>query len=190
MLQDTGNLLIHWYHLSDKGLLQLSEYDNLTSLTILEEGVYEVNLINEKGCIVAKKEVEVVQSINQAPVLKDVYTICMSENYTATITPEKEFEYYFWMKKEEGVSVSSIFIASEPGSYTLVANDKSGCGFSYDFEVVDSFTPLLRFPIAIRTGDPKKEFKVHVNSLIDELEVFIQKRTCLFHQAPLIEPTK
>lgn len=100
----------------------------------------------------------------------------MSDNYTATITPKKEFEFYFWMKEEVVVSVSSIFIASEPVSYTLVANDKSGCGFSYDFEVVDSCTPLLRFPTAIRPGDPKKEFKVRANSLIDELEVFIQNR--------------
>jgi hypothetical protein len=174
--QDTENLFVHWYHQSDQGQVHLSEYDNLTSLTIQKEGIYEVTLTNEEGCIVAKEQVEVFQYFHEGPDLQGLYAICRSENITATIAPERDFEFFYWMKDEEVMSNSSVFIAHDAGNYRLVAYDKQGCEYSYDFEVVDSCTPKIRFSNAVIPGDSQKYFTVYTDHLIDELEVFIKNR--------------
>lgn len=176
-LQDeTDGLLLKWYRIDILEPFHLVEYDNSPTLTVQEDAVYEVTLTDEEGCVVGKNRIEISRSVTSPPLIENLYTICKDRGVQVFIEAGTQYDNYRWLLHGEEVSNSSLFIPEIPGAYTLVAADNQGCEFFVDFTVEDGCDPMGRFPNSVRPGIPEKAFKVFVNNLVDELEVFIHNR--------------
>ncbi|MBD3626791.1 hypothetical protein [Cyclobacterium sp.] len=174
--EDAPDLSIQWFLISSQGPVHLSDYDENPTLTIQEEGLYEARLTSRQGCMVGKEQVEVTQSVSVAPVLQALYSLCDTKNMAVTIDAGESFTEAEWLMDGQILSTSTLFSPQQPGTYSLWVRDAQGCEFVVDFEVEDACDSLIRYPTAIRPGDPQRPFVVYPNNLTAEITVFIQNR--------------
>ncbi len=87
-----------------------------------------------------------------------------------------QFKDFSWILAGVELSNAQIFTPDQAGRYSLIAKDWQGCAFFADFEVEEKCEPELRYPNAIRTGDPERSFEIYPDNLVDELELFIYNR--------------
>jgi len=174
--QDVGDYAIRWYQLSSGEEAHLPDYDDRTTLTVVEVGSYRVTLTDNLSCIKAMEQLEVTQSLNTPPSLESLYTICTARNLSIQVEVAASFLSCQWFL--EGIIVGNglKFSPGQQGRYSLLATDRQGCEFMQDFEVEDACDAMIRYPTAIRPGDPSKSFVIYPDNLTGELEVFIQNR--------------
>ncbi|MCH7408207.1 gliding motility-associated C-terminal domain-containing protein [Belliella sp. DSM 111904] len=171
------NTSISWFRIVGQNRLQLAEFSDQVEITVIEDGLYEVEILNNFGCLVGREQISIRQSDLEAPDLEASYTICELENVLQEITPG-QYENYAWYKdgEEEPLSLAPTFTPTEAGSYRLVVFDEVGCEEEVRFEVVDDCDIIVRFPNAMIPSDPNKQFVVYTSEFVDELAVFIYNR--------------
>lgn len=174
--EDITDLEVKWYKvLSDKET-HLHDYENKSTLTIQDAGLYAVTLTNKEGCMIGRGQMEVSQSFSEMPQLEKLYSICPENNREVKIDAGQAFSASQWYLNGKLVGTGNVFSPALPGFYNLLAIDKQGCSFSVDFEVEEVCEAKVQFPNAMLPGDPQKPFMVYANNLILELEVFIHNR--------------
>ncbi|WP_439490014.1 DUF7507 domain-containing protein [Algoriphagus sp.] len=173
---ETGGNELKWFKLGSQGYLHLTEYDNNPILNDQEAGEYRVTLSDPDGCIVGIGEILLAPSTTSPPELSDLYTVCVSKNNIPVIEPGSRFKDYSWILDGVEVSTASTFSPLEEGDYSLVAKDIQGCAFFADFQVELKCEPQVRYPTAIRTGDPERAFEIYPDNLTDELELSVFNR--------------
>lgn len=174
--QDPANLNVHWYRILSQESVHLSDYDNNSTLTIQEAGLYEVTLTNEEGCMVGRAQMEVIQSFSEIPPLQKLYSICLDRNLMVLIDAGNNFTKSQWSLDGITISTGSLFSPVQAGNYSLLAKDEQGCAFFVDFEVEEVCNAMVSYPNAILLGDPQKPFIFYPNNLVSEMEVFIHNR--------------
>ncbi|MCH7400552.1 gliding motility-associated C-terminal domain-containing protein [Belliella kenyensis] len=174
---DFENISISWYRIIGSDRMQLTEFDDQLEITVLEDGVYEVEIRNSFDCIIGSEQISIRQSDIEAPVLEPSYTICELENILQEIVAGQYESYAWYIEGEEGpLSVEPTFTPTQAGSYRLVVFDEIGCEEEVTFEVVDDCDITIRFPNAMIPSDPSKQFVVYTSDFVDELAVFIYNR--------------
>ncbi len=176
VLGDLSNVVdIEWYALQGANAIRLNDFDGMESITVLEDGFYQVILYNGFGCEVGRDQIRVTKSFLQAPVLETSYIICALENVGTELDPG-DYDFYSWMLDGEEISNSPTFTPTLPGNYTLLVADDLGCEFEIEFEVIEDCELRIIFPNALRPSDPSKHFIVYTNDFIDKVDVFIYNR--------------
>jgi uncharacterized repeat protein (TIGR01451 family) len=176
MMQDPGLAKIRWYKLEGQLSTPLPEYDNSKTLTVQDNGRYEVNLIDDQGCIAVKGIAEVQRSLIEVPLFSPLYTICPKENEWVTLSAGKEIVESKWYLNGAPVSNAPEFRPELAGNYSLVATDLLGCDHVIAFDVETQCEALIRIPNAVRPGVAESAFVVFPDKLAEELEIFIQNR--------------
>ncbi len=166
---------INWFRLQGNQRTPIVEFENEATVTVVEGGVFEVVLLSELGCELARESIEVIKYEILPPVLQASYTICALENIVSILDPG-EYDFYTWERNGEVVSSSRQFTPTLPGNYTLTVGETTGCEFTVSFQVVEDCDLKIRFPNAIRPSDPTRHFKVFVNDFVDEVEILIYNR--------------
>ena len=174
--ENITDLEVKWYKVLSDKQTYLQDYENKSTLTIQEAGLYAVTLTNKEGCMIGKGQMEVSQSFSEMPQMEKLYSICPENGREVKIDAGKEFQESQWYLNGKLVDTGRVFSPALPGFYNLLAIDKQGCSFSIDFEVEEVCEAKVKFPNAILPGDSQKPFMVYANNLILELEVFIHNR--------------
>ncbi|MCE7055589.1 gliding motility-associated C-terminal domain-containing protein [Algoriphagus sp. AGSA1] len=173
---EIGQNDIKWFKLGPQGYLHLRDFDNNPILSDQEAGEYRITLSDSDGCNVGIGQIQLSPS-NTSPVeLSGIYTICPTKNNIPVIEPGSRFKEFSWILEGVEISNASTFSPSREGSYSLVAKDIQGCAFFADFQVEVKCQPEVRYPTAIRPGDPERIFEIYPDNLTDELEVSILNR--------------
>lgn len=166
---------IIWYRVTGTGRTELPEFADQDEVTITEAGVYQVELINNFDCRVAREQIQIIRSDAVAPVLEDSYIICALENVVVQLDPG-EYQFYSWLLDGEEVADTPTFSPTEAGIYELFVFDDAGCEFTIEFEVVEDCDLKVVFPNAMRPSDINRHFVLFANDFIDEVEVLIYNR--------------
>lgn len=146
---------------------------NKRDILAIEEGTYEVRLINSFGCILGSAQQLVIRSTDQVrPNLDEVYQICPKYEIAPILNPGN-FVSYEWYFENSVVSTSTTFKPNQIGTYTLIVFSSEGCAYETTFVTEEECELRVIFPNAIQPGDPEKPFLIYTNYLIDELEVWI-----------------
>ncbi len=168
---------IRWFFVQGGSRQPLSDFDDIIFLDQAVQGIYEVEVYNNFGCLVGREQVQVLQSTLIPPVLQQTYTICALENIVFELNPGQYDNYEWYIEGEdEPISTDSVFVPQEAGNYRLVVFDDLGCVEEITFEVVEDCELRVRFPNAMRPSDASKQFLIYTNDFIDELSVFIYNR--------------
>ncbi len=155
---------------------QLTNATNQQEILAIEEGTYEVRLINPFGCIIGRAEQLVIRSTDQnRPVLEESYQICPRYEIAPTLNPGN-FAAYEWYFEGDLVSTSPTFKPLQIGSYTIVAISAEGCAYQTEFVTEEECELRVIFPDAVQPGNPDKPFLIYTNYLIDELEIWIYNK--------------
>ncbi|MEX2591581.1 MAG: gliding motility-associated C-terminal domain-containing protein [Anditalea sp.] len=183
-----ANIRIEWHKITNGTSNLLSEFNNMDEISVQEEGVYEVILINEsfnQQCIVGNDQISILQSEAIPPILEPSYTICADEGVTATLDSLGNWSFYEWWLEDELLDGGSTFTPTLPGNYQLVVKDEAGCEFVVPFEVIEDCELKITFPNAMIPGRDDKNFLAYANEYIDEVEVLIYNRwgELIFHCA-------
>lgn len=166
---------ISWFRIDGNSQIPLPEEDGSESITVFEDGIYQVVLTSIFGCELARDQIQITQSFVEPPVLLPSYTICAIEDVVTILDPGS-FDNYAWILDGDTLSTSATFTPTLPGIYELVVSDVLGCEFIINFEIIEDCALRVRFPDAIVPRDPQKHFVVYTNDFVDELEVFIFNR--------------
>lgn len=174
---------IEWFKIDDQGGQDwLSEFEDQSSIDVIDEGVYEVVVRNQIGCRLGDAVFEVKRSEPVQVELEDAYRICSAENIFPVLNPG-DFSEVNWYLEGNLVSNASNFKIVVPGLYEFIATNEEGCSQVKEFEVIEDCVLMIRYPDAMVVGDPSRDFRVYANEDIDEVEVFIYQRTgeLIFH---------
>ncbi|PSL02602.1 gliding motility-associated C-terminal domain-containing protein [Cecembia rubra] len=166
---------VEWYEIVNGERVSQQNWLGLEDVVVLENGIFEVLLINGDGCVVGSDQIEIIQSTIIPPVLESRYEICAPEGVTFEINPG-EYPNYSWQLGDEEVSNSPTFTPVIPGQYVLIVSDDQGCEFVVRFDVVENCEIGVRIPNAIILGDEERNFRIFPTEFVDELEVFIYNR--------------
>lgn len=166
---------INWFAVSGTTRTALPMFADQTDITVIEAGVYQVELINNFGCRVAREQIQIIKSDAVAPVLEDSYIICALENVVVELDPG-EYQFYSWLLDGEEVADTPTFTPTEAGLYELFVFDDAGCEFSINFQVEEDCELKVIFPNAMRPSDLSRHFVLFANDFIDEVEVLIFNR--------------
>ncbi|MEX0884517.1 MAG: hypothetical protein WDZ72_13690 [Cyclobacteriaceae bacterium] len=175
---------IEWYKEGDQGeKIWLLEWDNLSTIEVMEEGIYEVVARNDINCRLASATYEVKKFENTPVNISDTYELCSAENIRPNIQPGDGFLAYSWYFNGELISEENRFIPDQPGNYELIVMDTNGCEQTNEFEVIEECALLLRYPNALVLGDPQRNFKVYADPEIEWIEIYIFNRNgeMIFH---------
>jgi len=146
---------------------------NKREILAVEEGTYEVRLINSFGCLLGDAQQLVIRSTDQVrPTLEGTYQICPKYEITPILNPGN-FASYEWYFENSVVSTASTFKPNQIGTYTVNVFSSEGCAYETTFVTEEECELRVIFPNAIQPGDPEKPFLIYTNYLIDELEVWI-----------------
>mgnify|MGYP001627238551 CR=1 FL=1 len=176
LLQNVSPANVIWNKIEGLSVTHLVDFDNNPVLTAREDGTYEALVTNADGCITAKGRVEVNRSIIEVPLFSPLYTICPKENSFITLSAGSAFVKSSWYLSNELVSEALEFRPENPGIYTLVTTDVNGCDHIVEFEVETQCEAMIRYPNAIRPGNPQSAFMLYPDKLTAELEIIIQNR--------------
>nr|MBI1229809.1 hypothetical protein [Cytophagales bacterium] len=168
---------IEWFQIDDQGnRTWLEDFENQTSIDVIDEGDYEVVVRNPIGCRLGSATFEVTKAAPVEINLEDSYEICSAENIFPVLNPGEltDVEWYL-----DGVFMSnaSTYKVESPGTYELRTTTELGCLQVATFNVTENCVVLLRFPDAMIAGNPTMNFRVYANEGIDEVELFIYQRT-------------
>ncbi|WP_317174898.1 T9SS type B sorting domain-containing protein [Pararhodonellum marinum] len=172
-LIDVGR--IEWYVIENGQPILLTQYTDFEEITVTENGLYEVVLINNYDCPVGSDRAQVTKSFTEAPILAESYTICAIENVVEVLNPGN-FDEYEWILDDEVVSTDAVFTPTLPGTYELIVRDVLGCEFVLEFVIIEDCELKITFPNAMEINNPNKNFIVFANEYINEIEVFIFNR--------------
>ncbi|MEX2595264.1 MAG: hypothetical protein WD426_21055 [Anditalea sp.] len=157
---------------------------------VTEEGTYEVVVrrLEEPTCELGRATYDLVKSVGIPLVLAEEYHLCSAENIFPTISPG-DFESYSWLLEGVEIDTASVFKPSLPGNYELVVSDGNNCEATAAFEVVEKCETMVRFPNALIPGNNEKDFRVYVDPLVEDLEIFIYSRTgeLVYHCNSVVE---
>ncbi|WP_130277408.1 hypothetical protein [Cecembia calidifontis] len=175
---------IKWYHTDSQGnRIEKDGFENETVVAVMEEGLYEVEVYNSKGCLLANEAILISKSQDQLrPEVDEEYVFCPSLGEIPEIDPG-QFNQYEWYLEGSLLHEGSTFMPSEPGNYTLIVTSSEGCRFSTSFIVKEDCKLQLAYPNAIVQGDPERNFVIFTNYLVDEVSVWIYNKwgQLLFH---------
>ena len=177
IIGDLTDTSIEWFLVQGGSRTPLSDFDDQDVITVVQDGIYEFVIRNNFGCIVAREQIVIRQSVLVAPILDPLYVICALENVIFELDPG-EYDNYEWYieGEEEPISTDPTVTPTEKGNYRLVVFDDLGCFEEISFVVEENCDLMVRFPNAMRPSDPSKQFVVYTNDFIDELSVFIYNR--------------
>ncbi len=154
----------------------LTQFANLRQIEISEQGIYEVEMLNEKGCIIGAELILMIKSIDDLqPEINPTYTFCTNKNQFTEINPGF-FSNYTWSLEGRVVSNQATFKPSQSGTYTLTVSNGNGCSNSVQFEVRENCDLKVRFPNAIKPGDPQRSFMIFADETVEEVEVLIYSK--------------
>ncbi len=184
-----------WFHTDSAGnVTELLEHHNERQIDVTDEGTYEVVVrrIQEPMCELGRTTYDLVKAEGISLNLKEEYQICTSENFFPTINPGA-FASYSWLLA--GVEIANLptYRPSAPGSYELLVTDENGCEASAAFEVIEGCVTLSRFPNAIVSNHPQKDFRIYLDPLVEHLEVFIYNRAgemIFFCESQVTDPSQ
>lgn len=177
IIGDLDDTNIQWFSVQGITRIPLPFYDNSTSFTVEQDGVYGFVLRNNFGCIVGIDQIEIIKSVLVAPELDSLYVICAIENVVVELDPGDYGNYEWYIEGVASpISTAPTFIPTEKGNYKLVVFDDLGCVEEISFVVEENCNLLVRLPNAMRPSDTSKQFVVYTNDFIDELSVFIYNR--------------
>jgi|SRR5690554_1596060 len=168
-----------WFYTDSLGnISELLEYHNQREIDVTDEGTYEVIVrrLGEPMCELGRTSYELVKAEGITLDLNDEYQICTAENFFPTINPGS-FETYSWLMDGVKVDSTSTFRPNVTGSYELLVTDTEGCETSAAFEVTETCVTLARFPNALKPDNPRKDFRIYLDSLIQHVEIFIYNRS-------------
>lgn len=175
---------IKWYHTDSQGnRVEKDKFENETIVAAMEEGLYEVEVYNSKGCLLGSEGVFISKSQDQVrPEVDPEYVICPALSETLEINPG-QFSQYEWYLDGALYHDESTFRPSLPGEYTLVVTSAEGCRFTTSFTVKEDCVLQVVYPNAIFQGDPERNFVIFTNYLVDEVSVWIYNKwgQLLFH---------
>lgn len=168
-----------WFYTDPSGnVTELLEFQNQREIDVTDEGKYEVVVrrLEEPMCELGRATYDLLKSEAITVDVQDTYQICTEENFFPTINPGS-FESYSWLL--DGVKIDSLatFRPTVPGNYELVVSDTLGCETSAPFEVMETCISLAKFPNALMPGNPRKDFRIYLDSLIQKVEVLIYNRS-------------
>jgi large repetitive protein len=166
---------IDWFRVEGNNRIPLPDFEGLESVTVLEDGIYQLVLTSVYGCELAREQIQITQSFVEPPVLLPSYTICAVEEVVVQLDPG-EFSNYSWTLDGNELSIAPTFTPTLPGEYELTVSDDLGCEFIVNFTVIEDCSLRVIFPDAMVPSDPNKQFIVYTNDFIDDLEVFIFNR--------------
>ncbi len=165
-----------WFSVVNGTRTPLPNFDNLASITVSQEGTYEVLLRSEFGCELGRANGVVVKSTITPPIVPiSNVTICAIEGNTLSINPGI-YDNYSWILEGKEVSKDAIFTPKEPGIYQLKVSDNLGCEYVATFTVIEDCRLKVSYPNALVLGDPGRNFILYANEYIDEADVFIYNR--------------
>jgi hypothetical protein len=155
---------------------QLHEFTNENQIEVSEPGIYEVILLNAKGCSLGDDLIFLTKAQDDLELnLQETYQICKQLGRIEEIKPGN-FHTYQWLLDNRIVSTQSSFIPSGAGSYTLIVSNREGCTNAASFLVEENCDLKVRIPNAIKPGDPLRNFILYPDEMIEDLEVFIYSR--------------
>ena len=171
---EKASFMVDWFFTDFNGnRTSLEAYKNLKEIVVSEQGTYEVEITNQKGCFLGRDVVLVMKSMDEnRPHVEESYIICPSLENTRAIDPGA-FLQYQWILDGNLVSNESIFSPVLGGNYTLTVTNFEGCSFTTLFEVKEECAVQVRHTTGMSTKDSSRPFKVYSNSLVDEIDVSI-----------------
>lgn len=167
-----------WFHTDSTGVVtELLEFHNQREIDVTEEGTYEVVVrrLEEPMCELGRASYDLFKSEGISLDLQDEYQICTEENFSPTINPGI-FESYSWLLEGVKVDSAATFRPSVEGNYELIVTDSEGCETNATFLVKDTCVTLARYPNALMPADPTKDFRIYLDPLIQQVEIFIYNR--------------
>jgi hypothetical protein len=154
----------------------LVQFSNMKQIEVMEQGIYEVEVLNDKGCIIGDDLIFMLKSIDDLkPKVGEMYTFCAQKKQYPEINPGK-FIDYSWSLGGSEVSRQPTFRPSQSGLYTLTVSNGSGCSYSVPFEVKEDCALNIRFPNAFKPGDPLREFLLYADDTVEEVEVLVYSK--------------
>jgi hypothetical protein len=154
----------------------LTQFTDVRQIEILEQGIYEVELLNSKGCIIGTDLVLMIKSIDDLqPNVDASYTFCAQKNQFLEINPG-DFASYYWSLDGRMVSNQATFKPSQSGTYTLTVSNGIGCSNTVQFDVKENCELKVRFPNAFMPRDPKRNFAIYPDETVEEVEVLIYSK--------------
>lgn len=177
ILADLQNVAeIEWFAVSGGTRTRLPNFDNLSSITVTDEGTYEALLRSAQGCELGRANIVVVKSTIIPPVVPTTpITICAVEGITTSINPGN-YDFYSWKLNGVEISQDAIFSPTLPGEYELRVSDNLGCEYVANFTILEDCRLRVSYPNGVVLGDPNRNFILYANEFIDEVEVFIFNR--------------
>lgn len=167
-----------WFYTDSAGTVtELLDYHNQREIDVTDEGIYEVVVrrLQEPMCELGRASYELVKSEGISINLDDEYQICTAENFFPAINPGS-FETYSWLLEGVKIDSTATFRPNVTGNYELIVTDSEGCETSAAFEVTETCITLARFPDALMPDDPRKDFRIYLDPLIQHVEIFIYNR--------------
>lgn len=165
---------IAWFYQVGSASTQISGARD-SVLVVDRPGIYEIRLISASGCILGTETIDIPFSDATPPQLEDLYEICRATGNLVSLDVGV-WASYEWYLDESLVSEASEFIPEVAGNYELIVRDDAGCEFLLDFTVNEICEVDVRFPNALRPGDPSRNFVIYTQGEIDNLQVYIYNR--------------
>lgn len=182
-----SEVFIQWFHTDSTGTeTELLDFKNTAEIDVTDDGMYRavirrVGGQGEPDCELgqASYTLEKMDPISLDRVAGE-YQICTAENLMPTVSAG-QFATYSWVAlaedgSETEVSTLATFRLDRGGDYRLEVTDVNGCQASAEFTVIDKCQTLARYPNAIVPGNPAKDFKVFVDPMVEDMEVFVYNR--------------
>jgi hypothetical protein len=168
---------IEWYFTGVDGQRERqTQYQNERDIAVDIEGTYEVEVLNQLGCVLGSDWVLILRSTDEVrPKTEEQYIVCEYLGKGEIIEPGN-FNTYEWYLGSSLVSNENTLIPTKAGNYTLIVTSDEGCQYSTSFEVVENCSFEVMFPTAIDPQNPDKNFIIYTNYLVDEVDVWIYNK--------------
>jgi hypothetical protein len=168
---------IEWYFTGVDGQRERQPLlQNERDIAVDIEGTYEVEVLNQLGCVLGADWVLVLRSTDEVrPKTEEEYIVCEYLGKGEIIDPGN-FMAYDWYLGNSLVSNEKTFQPTKEGNYTLIVTSDEGCQYTTSFIVVENCSFEVMFPNAIDPQNPEKNFVIYTNYLVDEVSVWIYNK--------------
>ncbi|MEB2774451.1 hypothetical protein SYJ56_03990 [Algoriphagus sp. D3-2-R+10] len=166
--------MIEWWYTSPTGeQSELVGERNKEEILAINEGTYEVRLLNQIQCNLGFDRVLLLRSTDIVrPEVEDTYQICPKYQIGPTINPGN-FASYEWYFEDQLVSTNTVYKPVNIGDHRLIVYSEEGCAFQTDFATEEECELRVIYPNAVQLGNPDKQFLLYTNYLIDEVNLVI-----------------
>jgi hypothetical protein len=165
---------IEWYYTVGAGSNLIAGASD-SVVQVDQPGTYEIRLLNAAGCVLGSESIEIPFSDASPPQLEDSYEICRATNDLVSLNAGS-WASYEWYRDGVLVSEEAVYAPDAEGNYELRVQDEAGCAFEVAFSVNEICEVAIRFPNAMRPGDPSRDFLIYTQGEIDSLMVYIYNR--------------